>query len=84
VKFKYARQQSTCIRRDALFYCVELFDGQGLTAIQFFDGQDLESAKCAAIGAIQSGAADIARILDDQARMVFRPASRAPATVVTI
>jgi len=82
VKFGFARQQWTYSRREALFYCVELFDGQGLTAIQFFDGQDLESAKRTAIGAVQSGAADTARILDDRARMVFRPASRAPVTVV--
>ena len=78
----FARQQWTYSRREALFYCVELFDGQGLTAIQFFDGQDLEIAKHTAIAAVQSGAADTARILDDQARMAFRPASRAPVTVV--
>ena len=78
----FARQQRTRVRSPALFYCVELFDGSGLTAIQFFDGQELETAKRAAIEAIQSGTADSARILDDQARMVFRPASRPPANVI--
>ena len=82
MKLALTGQSCTSPRREALFYCVELFDGSSIAAIQFFDAQQLESAKSAAIGAIQSGVADSARIIDDQSRMVFRPAARAPSTVL--
>ena len=82
MKLALSGQPCTSPRREALFYCVELFDGCKLTAIQFFDAQQLEGAKSAAIGAIRSGLADSARIIDDQSSLIFRPASRAPAKTV--
>jgi hypothetical protein len=77
-----AKQPCACRHREALFYCVELLDGSELTAILFFDANQLESAKREAITAIQSGVAESARIIDDQSRLIFRPALRAPTNVV--
>jgi hypothetical protein len=75
---RVAIRRPVTVQRDALFYCVELFDDCGLTAIQFFDGDQLEVARRSAIDAIQCRQAERARILDDQARLVFRPALLAP------
>ena len=82
VNVALAIQLPRTARRDALFYCVELFDGSGLTAIQFFDGAQLELAKRSSVEAVRGRSASRARVIDDRGRLVFRPALPAPCPAV--
>ena len=79
LKLALAGQCSAVQRKAVRFYCVELFDNCKLAGIEFFEVDELPQARESAIDAVQAGAAGHARITDDEGRLVFRPASRAPA-----